>query len=314
MQHVASSTHTLHTLTFVAHKLLSCCCSCFKGDIAAQNKLKHFITEETFLVNEKYAKPVQVAAYHNLCMATNNDNAIDLKDNSERRVCFMECKTPDYTQDHWNRLHALTWDQEVAEIFYSYLCDETLVDTSGFIIGKALTTHFKKQNIAKQRPIAAIMLQRLVEEPDYMKAYAIRSGRYMHMDDSDLDKLVLKHRPTPSMLDHVDPKTAVTQEINEDRRQSHAMHLNTDISKDFFFEMIKSVFSHQTLHGRDKSDDAYNNAMRDLLGPYTTAPTITVKIRFALDNSGRVTRGYRLPSVEGLKHILQTANYWAMDD
>jgi hypothetical protein len=92
------------------------------------------------------------------------------------------------------------------------------------------------------------------------------------------------------------------------------MHLNTDVSKDFFFEMIKSVFSHQTLHGRDKSDDAYNSAMRDLLGPYTTTSTITVKIRFALDNSGRVTRGYRLPSVEGLRHILQTANYWAMDD
>lgn len=285
---------------------------CFKGDVAAQNRLKHFITEETFTVNEKYVKPVQVAAYHNLCMATNNDNAIDLKDNSERRVCIMECTTPKYTDEQWTALHKLTWDQEVAEIFYSYLCDETLVDTSRFIIGRALSTNFKKQSIAKQRPIAAIMLQRLVEEPDYMKAYALKTGRYMHLDDADLDKLLLKHRP-PGMLDHVDPETAIRNELTEDQRSSTAMRLTTDVSKDFFFEMIKSVFSHQTLHGRDKSDDAYNATMRQLLTP-VMRDTITVKIRFPLDNSGRVTRGYRLPSVESLKVLLETANWWSTDD
>jgi hypothetical protein len=286
---------------------------CFKGDVAAQNRLKHFITEETFTVNEKYVKPVQVAAYHNLCMATNNDNAIDLKDNSERRVCIMECTTPRYSDEQWTALHKLTWDQEVADIFYSYLCDETLVDTSRFIIGRALSTNFKKQSIAKQRPIAAIMLQRMVEEPDYMKAYALKSGRYMHLDEAEFDKVLLKHRPTPSMLDHVDPMDAVRQELNEDQRHNTAMRLTTDVSKDFFFEMIRSVFSHQTMHGRDKSDDAYNAAMRQLLGPFMT-DVITVKIRFPLDSSGRVTRGYRLPSVEGLKHLLQAANWWSMDD
>lgn len=287
--------------------------SCFKGNIAAQNKLKHFITEDTFLVNEKHVKPVQVAAYHNLCMATNNDNAIDLKDNSERRVCFMECDTPKYTDQDWVQLHALTHDQEVAHIFYSFLCDESLVDTSGFIIGRALSTHFKKENIAKQRPIAASMLQRLVEEPDYMKAYAYKTGRYMHLDESDLDKLVLKHRPDPTMLQHVDQDSAVTQELQADHRNANVVRLTTDVSKDFFYDMIKSVFGHQTLHGRDKSDDAYNATMRQLLKPHM-ADRITVKTRFALDSSGRVARCYRLPSVEGLRHLLQAANWWAMDD
>jgi hypothetical protein len=297
--------------TKYAHPFL-CACSCFKGNIAAQNKLKHFITEDTFLVNEKHVKPVQVAAYHNLCMATNNDNAIDLKDNSERRVCFMECGAPKYSEEKWKHLHALTRDEEVAHIFYSYLCDESSVDTSRFVIGKALSTHFKQENIAKQRPIAAIMLQRLVEEPDYMKAYAYKTGRYMHLDDSEMDKLVLKNRPEPTMLQHVDQDTAVKQELRSDHR-SGTVRLTTDVSKDFFYEMIKSVFNHQTLHGRDKSDDAYNATMRQLLGPHMT-DRITVKIKFPLDNSGRVTRGYRLPSVEGLKYLLQEANWWAMDD
>lgn len=309
------ATCTLHALTPSHHKILTrCCCVCslFKGDQAAQNRLKHFITEDTFTVNEKYVKSVQVKAYHNLCMATNTEKAIDLTDNSERRICIMECVTPNYTDAHWARLHTLTWDQDVADIYYSYLCDESLVDTSKFVKGRALTTNFKKQSIALQRPIAAILLQRICEEPDYMRAYAIKSGRYITADDSDLDKLVLKSRPNPCILTHMEPEAAARHELNEDYRHTDALKLGTDISKDFFFEIIKSVYGHQTLHGREKSDDAYNTAMRQLFKPLMKE--ITVKIRFCLDNSGRVTRGYRLPSVEGLRYLLEKANWWAMDD
>ncbi len=276
----------------------------FRGNVTDQDKFKFFVTEGNIEITEKYKEKKSLPSYHNVVLATNRDNAIKLESKDERRVFYVTCGPAPKNLDI---LHKLATDNEVADIYYSYLCDEDRIDVSSFRFGQAKNTYAKNQATADQRPPAAAFLQKLVEEPDYL--YREEMRQYNAAEHTAALQLKLKFRPA-GMLQHIDPDIALEREINVDARETNALRIYTDIKKAHLSERCAWYFKGQQLPGEQKNAKNFEKVFDNLLGKSKTrmwclAPT---------DEPVRTARCYRLPSVEGLKYLLQRESYWVDED
>jgi hypothetical protein len=111
-------------------------CNELKSDkndkIVDTNALKALITENVFIVNEKFIKKREAQNVSNFVFISNNTAPFKI-DMDDRRYCVLHCQMPENRQKYFNDLHKTFEHPDFYDNLYSYLCGLDLPEDFNFV-------------------------------------------------------------------------------------------------------------------------------------------------------------------------------------
>ncbi len=197
-------------------------------------------------------------------------------------------------------------DMHCAELMYSYLWDESLVDCTDFIRGRAPVTMDKMQQIARQRPPAAAFLQQLAEDPDFLVNYERNKGVQQDLDV--LDRLRLRKLFEDSVSPYVaNVKAAYKEQLRGDHRAGTAVWI--PICKTYFHDAMQHFFRGERFHGHILNKESMSSTIKE-------AGILSRQTTWALKTDGvnRKVPCYALPSACCLRALLIKKKWWQYED
>ncbi len=231
-----------------------------------------------------------------------HSEAVKLQDTSDRRFFIKQTSDDIPSPDVIRRC----LDMHCAELMYSYLWDETLVDCTDFIRGRAPVTLDKMQQIARQRPPAAAFLQQLAEDPDFLVNYERNKG--VQQDIDALHRLQLHSLCDMSVAPFLtNAKAAYKEELKGDHRSGSAKWI--PICKNYLHEAMQQYFRGERFHGHIINKDSMSRTIKEA-GILSRGTTWALKT----DGIARKVPCYAMPSAECLRALLIKKKWWQYED
>lgn len=267
-------------------------------------KLKCLITEDKFRSEEKFQSPIQLPSFHNFCVASNSQKAVEVP-NEERRFFLLQCTRLTYSKAHWDLLWANVQDDTVRRLFYQYCLT---IDTSIITKGQAPFTQFKQSLQADQAPMAIKWVKHVIlSDPDalnWMVPKEINKPTERENVAADLDSglFSLKFRPAES---------AAYNALAGDAYEQLALQLDlaprgqfkTVVPRGHVAECILNHFRGQAYRSSNEDE-----VIADLV---RLGLTHTIK---KIPHGGTSRRCIVFPSINAIKYLLRKKNWLSAAD
>lgn len=267
-------------------------------------KLKTLITEDKFRSEEKYQSPVQLPSFHNFCVASNSQKAVEVP-NEERRFFLLQCTRIAYSKEHLDLLWASVKDDTVQRLFYLYCLG---IDTSCIQKGQAPFTEFKQVLQSQQAPMAIKWIKHVIlSDPDALNFQVPREinkpqERLNLAADLENGLFSLKHRPTDSSA-YSNLAGAAYDEMALQHDLINRGHFKTVVPQGHVADCILNHFRGQA-YRQSNEDEVLADLAR--LGLSSTIKRVP--------NGGTSRRCIAFPSIQGIKFLLRRKNWLSAAD